>query len=344
MNTLTRAGAVRRMAFSLMMAGALLAGCAAPAGYVSTPDTPVPVYDATGAPTYTTYITSPTLPTLPGLILSEPTLPENTEAMQASPTPWIVSPTPIPSSTPTSTLDILVTPTAEIPQHPPNAANLAGKIIVIYGDSITMWGSPRPNGNGYGYSYAMYLQDYLEGIAEVKILGIGGKATPYGLEHIDEVISEEPDIVVLAWGTNDPDGCQPQGILNYHYQRFRENTDAMIERLIAYKSDIDIIIPTVIPMLGWFPVDLSDPSGKRCDYNSYLENIVDIQREIVAEQQQLGRNVWLVETRRDYKLEMDVTTNLYTDIIHPNRNGHWVMARTYLEFFGFEPPTENPYK
>jgi len=325
-------GAGRRKALSLVLAGAMLAGCASPIGYIG-----APVSEATGVPTYTSYSALSPLP---------PTLYGDTETAQASPTQVIVSPTPFPSSTPTPTLEILVTPTPEIPEHPPNAANLAGKTIVFYGDSITIWGSPRPNGNNFGYSYGMYLQNYLSGIAEVRILGLGGRATHYGLEHIDEVINEKPDIVALAWGMNDPGGgCLDENHINYGYYSFRENTNAMIERLIAYKGDIDILIPTVTPILGQFPVDLKDFSGPTCDYNAYLEKIVNIQREIAAEQQGMGRNVWLVETRRDFLQEFNhVTSDIYADFVHPNRNGHWVMARTYLEFFGFAPPAERPYE
>jgi lysophospholipase L1-like esterase len=277
--------------------------------------------------------------------------PGSTQGYGNSPTHSIVAPAQMtytpslpPTFTPTKTQTEIpsVTPSmTQVPRaHPPNAESLQGQTLVFYGDSITIWGK------NYGYSYAMYAQEYLEGISNVVIMGMGGKSSLYGLEHIDEVIAQQPDVVALEWGMNDPGGCESDAILNYNYGRYRDSTTKTIDALLAADPEMDIVIMSITPILGKLPIDISNLDGPRCDYNSYLDVIFRSQQEIATQQQAIGRHVYFNDVRADFKQAVmsNVNTPYYVDLFHPNRNGAWVMARSVLEFLGFQPPEENPYK
>ena len=74
------------------------------------------------------------------------------------------------------------------------------------------------------------------------------------------------------------------------------------------------------------------------------KRIASIQRELVNSFYGEGSNVYLIDTRRAFWDAFEEgRTGLWSDIVHPGREGSWVIAREILDFFGLNPPYENPY-
>ncbi|MEK6916605.1 MAG: hypothetical protein AABW92_02575, partial [Nanoarchaeota archaeon] len=80
------------------------------------------------------------------------------------------------------------------------------------------------------------------------------------------------------------------------------------------------------------------------DYNSYLDRIAEIQRQIVVNYQGEDKNVYLIDVRKDFEDAFSMGGKLYSDIVHPGRDGSWEISKSVLRFFGFTPSEANPFK
>ena len=112
--------------------------------------------------------------------------------------------------------------------------------ICFYGDSITV----GANGSGF-----MGIEPYMPGFDELvceslkKIYdndnievvnkAVGGKNVVWGVEHVDVVIKENADLVVLCWGMND---CTGSSI------RFGAAMDTMIKKIKSKNPECAILL------------------------------------------------------------------------------------------------------
>jgi lysophospholipase L1-like esterase len=105
---------------------------------------------------------------------------------------------------------------AEMMQPTGSLPNTAAKLnagqpvnLVLMGDSITTGCDASgkynvaPYAPGYGQLIADALTKQFNCHINAQNLAVGGKTSDWGIEQIDKIIAEKPDLVILAFGMND---------------------------------------------------------------------------------------------------------------------------------------------
>ncbi len=171
----------------------------------------------------------------------------------------------------------------------PDVPNLdsPGKTIVVLGDSIA-----SGVGSGPGEAYPDLLAARLG--TEVVNAGVSGNTTADGLTRIDEVLAEDPWLVIVELGGNDFLRRVPP-------EQTEQSLRGILDRLVAAR---------VVPVL----VELDAPFGGR--YLEIYERLGDEYGAPVVEDT-LGAIL------RDPSLK--------SDTIHPNAAGQKVLAEAVLE-------------
>jgi len=147
-------------------------------------------------------------------------------------------------------------------------------------------------------------------VADLQVIGVvyGGQQAPGGLEHLDQVLNEKPDLVVWEYGANDA----TYGSV----AKYAEATTAAMDKLQA--AGIEVVIQTVTPTPGIQPVTWQkNKSG--------VERVAEINaeaRRIAAE-----KKCALADMEQAFRCRgMVFVGSLYADGVHPNHNGHEIMA------------------
>jgi acyl-CoA thioesterase I len=141
-------------------------------------------------------------------------------------TPSTEERTPAPSGSDTS----VPAPQTAVSDHRP--------VIITFGDSLTAGVAGR--------SYPDQLQDLLDAnklAYRVDNQGVSGDTTTDGLARIDNVITQEPALVVLEFGGND-------GLRGIPVESTRRNLIEMIERLKAAHIHLVLLGITLPPNYG----------------------------------------------------------------------------------------------
>lgn len=172
----------------------------------------------------------------------------------------------------------------------PDVPNLdsPGKTIVVLGDSIA-YGVGSLSGEAYPDLLAARL-----GTEEVVNAGVSGNTAADGLARIDEVLAEDPWLVIVELGGNDFLRRVPP-------EQTEQTLRQILDRLIAAR---------VVPVL----VELDVPFGGR--YLEIYERLGD-EYQVPVVEDTLG------EILRDPSLK--------SDTIHPNAAGQKVLAEAVLE-------------
>jgi acyl-CoA thioesterase I len=172
----------------------------------------------------------------------------------------------------------------------PDVPNLdsPGKTIVVLGDSIA-----SGVGSGRGEAYPDLLAARL-GTEEVVNAGVSGNTTADGLARIDEVLAEDPWLVIVELGGNDLLRRVPP-------EQTEKSLREILDRLVAAR---------VVPVL----VELDAPFGGR--YLEIYERLGD-EYQVPVVEDTLG------EILRDPSLK--------SDTIHPNAAGQKVLAEAIVE-------------
>lgn len=171
----------------------------------------------------------------------------------------------------------------------PDVPNLdsPGKTIVVLGDSIA-----SGVGSGPGEAYPELLAARLG--TEVVNAGVSGNTTADGLARIDEVLAEDPWLVIVELGGNDFLRRVPP-------EQTEQTLRAILDRLVA---------ADVVPVL----VELDVPFGGR--YLEIYDRLGD-EYQVPVVEEVLG------EILRDPSLK--------SDTIHPNAAGQRVLAEAVAE-------------
>lgn len=116
--------------------------------------------------------------------------------------------------------------------------------IVCYGDSMT-WGYNDGNVQSIN-NYPSVLQNklrYIYGYEQITVLnkGVSGCTSTYGLAEFEpQIVSENPDMVIIMWGLNDA--------LYINTDKFISNLKNMVE--IAIDNEIEVLLSTQIPIIS----------------------------------------------------------------------------------------------
>ena len=162
-----------------------------------------------------------------------------------------------------------------------------GRTIVCLGDSITS-GVGAASGEAYPELLAARLG------TEVINAGISGDTTAGGLARVDEVLAEDPWLVIVELGGNDILRRVPP-------EETEQSLRGILDRLLAAR---------VVPVL----VEVDAPFGGR--YREIYERLGD-EYDVPVVEETLG------EILRDRSLK--------SDEIHPNARGQQVLAAAIAE-------------
>lgn len=192
--------------------------------------------------------------------------------------------------------------------------------IITLGDSIT---KGVRTGVDQSETFASLLEAELRQAGhdvEVLNLGIGGERTDQALERLArDVLSHEPAIVTIMYGTNDSYVDRGQTTPRLSRAQFREN----LSRLVARLRNAGIT-PVLMTEPRW--ADNAGPNGIGQHPNELLETYMQECREVAEETGAalVDHYAYWSEARR---AGVDLST-WTTDACHPNPTGHRVLAET----------------
>ena len=225
--------------------------------------------------------------------------------------------------------------------------------IVFHGDSITAgfttsgnresaravengnplqmpcWGNVNyaPNVPAYAsiVAEALKLKFPNANITKVNTAAPGGQSGSYGLEYINLVTEQNPDVVVIAFGMNDSwmDAGNNKG--KYYYKNFYIQ---MMNKVLEVNPDCEFIfVPCMLPNMNLATFLKTDEA-----FDSHEQHLYEIQQEYpnnhiaVVPTTSLWRDLYALGKKpSDYTGSMDN---------HPNDWGHSVYAQLILNAFG----------
>ncbi len=202
--------------------------------------------------------------------------------------------------------------------------------IVILGDSITQAGGQF---GGYIWLMQRYLNHlYPQQQIELINAGVSGnKAADLGNRFQQDVIAQNPDLVVINVGINDV----LQTLKNSQdrvaaLEQYRENLATMIQSAEAQNISVLLLSPTLVSE------DLNSPE------NIYLAEYIAVMAEVSQEKtcQYINLNQAFKHVIITYQRYGGNSQNILTrDGIHPNLAGYQIMAYTIL--LGLGIPQQN---
>ena len=153
---------------------------------------------------------------------------------------------------------------------------LAGKTIVTFGDSLTKLGT----GSG-----AVHYPDYLAsdeylGVPVIN-MGVGGDSTRHGMARFEtDILSKDPDLVIICFGMNDQAGVISNGTPNVPLEIYRQNLVYFVEKLQAIDCDVVFFTPNpVLEAPGYYV-----PGDYGLNYNyGFLPEYCNAMREIAID-------------------------------------------------------------
>ena len=168
---------------------------------------------------------------------------------------------------------------------------LAGKTIVAFGDSLTKLGNSPSTVH---YPDFLASDEYL-GVPVIN-MGVGGDTTRHGMARFeDDVLSKDPDIVILCFAMNDQAGVISSGTPNIPLQTYKQNLIYFVEKLHAIDCDVVFFTPNPpFEAKGYYV-----PGDYGLNYNyGFLPEFCNAMREIA-----IDYGCTLVDINYEYEFE-----------------------------------------
>ena len=208
-----------------------------------------------------------------------------------------------------------------------------GDRAVYLGDSIT------DGGHYHSYIWLYYMTRFPYMDVKVFNAGIGGNTAGDMFERLDgDVFSKEPTVLMVTFGMNDTGYVEynQEGADKYGEKRYKEciaNFDKIEKRLLSL-DNVHIV------MIGGSPYDETAQIEGNVPFkgkNAVMDRVVEYQKTAAE------RNGWdfvdfskpLVEVSRKMQAEDPSFTITMGDRVHPDNDGHMVMAYLFLKAQGF---------
>jgi acyl-CoA thioesterase I len=187
--------------------------------------------------------------------------------------------------------------------------------VVAFGDSITAGGDATAPELIY---WERWLASLRAKYPKANITGIngatGGDTTVQGLARLSEkVISQKPDLVLVAFGMND------QNIGSVPLERFRTNLNDLVDRIRRESSAEVLLLSSCLPNPNWHYT-----SGRMPEYGRVTGEVAASKGCAFADM----LATWKAVVGR--KKPEDLLAN---NVNHPNDFGHWIYSRV-LERLG----------
>lgn len=182
--------------------------------------------------------------------------------------------------------------------------SIQAKTVLVMGDSLTE-GYKLAKEEAYPY---LMEQELKKNHPDIKVIngGVSGSTTASAMKRLDWYLRAKPDIMILALGAND-------GLRGVKTEETSKNLDAVIEK--AKSSGIQVILAgmKLPPNFGKFYTEKFNNLFPHLAEKHKLKFIPFILQDVAGKS----------------------ALNL-ADGIHPNPEGHKVMAKTVLKYLGPE--------
>jgi len=187
--------------------------------------------------------------------------------------------------------------------------------LVLFGDSISAgcnaskWANTPPLQPAYGELLATNLAQAYGSAISFRNLSEGGQTSGWGVEHIDRVAAEKPDLVILAWGMNDSTGEEG----TCPVETFVANLEAQMAAVRKAQPQAEfILVASMLPNAEWRKAN----PGTLLLYR-------DAMRKLVGAGVALADLSAVWEALLARKSYLDLTGN---GVNHPNDFGHRIYA------------------
>ena len=204
---------------------------------------------------------------------------------------------------------------------------------VFLGNSIT------DGGHYHSYIWLYYMTRFPYMNLEIFNAGIGGNTAGDMYERLDgDVFSKRPTVLMVTFGMNDTgymeyNGDDAAGFGERKYRECKRNFEKIEKRLLGLK-DVRIV------MVGGSPYDETSRIEGNTPFrgkNAVMDRVVAFQKEAAE------RNGWefmdfskpLAEIAEREQAKDSSFTLTMGDRIHPDNDGHMVMAYLFLKAQGF---------
>lgn len=206
-----------------------------------------------------------------------------------------------------------------------------GDRVCFVGNSIT------DGGHYHSYIWLYYMTHFPYQEMWMANCGIGGDTSENIFNRLDgDVFSKRPNVITLTFGMNDSgyyeyNGNEPEKFGNGKVEWSRTHYKDIEKRLKGLKD-------TRIVMIGSSPYD--DTSKFNNDVfrnkNHYMQKIVEFQDSAAKANnwEFLDFNAPMTAINHEYQLQDSTFTICGNDRVHPDNNGHMVMAYLFLKAQG----------
>ena len=227
--------------------------------------------------------------------------------------------------------------------------------IKLLGDSITHGHSgtgfrtdgeqiiPGVNRNPNGYCWANLLRDYLQSRYNCQVVnnGICGVYTQFLIDHFDELVDDEDDIVLCMIGTNDRHQWAAAGPKKTKQQRMQEvYTDILNLEEKLRKAGKPTVFMVSVPAEGVYEAEESATADAGQYWRQlHMDDIHDlyVKASIERDFPLIDHYTYFREYCRDNGVAL---SELLKDGCHPNDRGYELMFRLILDELGFALPTK----
>lgn len=208
-----------------------------------------------------------------------------------------------------------------------------GDRAVFLGNSIT------DGGHYHSYIWLYYMTRFPHMNLKVYNAGIGGNTAEDMYNRLDtDVFNKHPTVLMVTFGMNDSgyfeyNGDNPQAFGETKYQECFKNYQMMEKRLQQLPG-------TRIVMMGSSPYDETAKIPNNNPFkgkNAVMKRIVQFQKQSAAENnwQFTDLNEPMTAINRHFQQMEPAFTICGNDRIHPDNDGHMVMAYLFLKEQGF---------
>lgn len=206
-----------------------------------------------------------------------------------------------------------------------------GERAVFLGNSITH------GGHYHSYIWLYYMTHFPNMPITIFNGGVGGDAASDELKRLDnDIFSKNPTTLMVTFGMNDSgyfeyNGDNAKEFGEQKYQESIKNFDAMVKR---FKQLPD----TRMVMIGTSPYDegAKIPGNLFKNKNATIERIIAYQMDVAEKNgwEHIDLNAPMMEINRREQAKDSTYTLDGNDRIHPDNEGHMVMAYLFLKAQG----------
>jgi lysophospholipase L1-like esterase len=205
--------------------------------------------------------------------------------------------------------------------------------VVFLGNSIT------EAGYYHSYIWLYYMTRFPDMPLTIIGAGVGGDRSREMYRRLDgEILPAEPTVLVTTFGMNDSGYAEHNepGAEDYADERVNESREWYKKMEERYKQlpDVRMVLMGSSPYDEIAVIDNSHPFGNK---NKAMLRIVDFQRESAAENgwEFLDLNVPMTQISERMQQSDPSFALCGNDRIHPENDGHMVMAYLFLKAQGF---------